>query len=168
MTRTFAIVVLLGLVGCHGSPAQSPKPAETAAAPTGLESSEAVARAYAKALNEGTLEDGLALFPSAAVVASVMSCPGPNPFASQLAQQRKQLTETHAKLQKILKEQKLSFVYVGPGEVQAKKKGAVEDGCTLEVDLETREEFVRFEPESKARLLVMKAGGRFYLVDAPK
>lgn len=168
MNNSWIVAALVGLAACHGTPAQSPKPGESAAAPTGLESSEAVARAYAKALNEGTLDDGLALFPSEAVLASLLTCTGPNPVAAHVAEQRKQLTEQHGKLQKILKDQKLSFVYVGPGEVQSKKKGAVEDGCTLQDDYETHEEFLRFEPQSKARLIVMKAGGRFYLLDAPK
>ncbi|MBK7395861.1 MAG: hypothetical protein IPJ34_06020 [Myxococcales bacterium] len=168
MTRSLAMVVLLCLAACHGTPAPSPKSTATAAASTGLDSSEAVARAYAKALNEGTLEDGLALFPNEAVLTSLLTCTGPNPVVAHVAEQRKQLTEQHGKLQKILKEQKLSFVYVGPGEVQSKKQGAVEDNCTLQDDYETHEEFLRFEPESKARLIVMKAGGRFYLVDAPK
>jgi hypothetical protein len=168
MKQAWIVVASLVVAGCHSGPAGAPKPAEAPAPKAGHESSEAVARAYARALNEGTLEDGLALFPSEAVVASVMTCTGPNALAVQVAEQRKQLTEQHGKLQKLLKEQKLAFAYVGPGEVHTKKKGTVEDGCTLQVELEAHEEFLRFEPESKAMLLVARVGDRFYLIHAPK
>lgn len=168
MEKAWIAVALLAAAGCHSGPAGVPKAAEASAPKPGQESSEAVARAYARALNEGTLEDGLALFPPDAVVSSALTCTGPNALAVQVAEQRKQLTEQHGKLQKVLKEQKLAFAYVGPGEVHTKKKGTVEDGCTLQVDLEAHEEFLRFEPESKAMLLVARVGDRFYLIQAPK
>jgi hypothetical protein len=162
---------LFGIAGCHAKDAQAPKGAETnaATAKTGFESSEAVARAYASVLNEGTLEAGLALYPTDAMVEPLVACTaGPHPLKLQLETQRKQLTETFAAVQQGIHDAKLVIAYDHAAEPFTRKKGEVEGSCTLQADFETQAEILRFDPQSTMRLVVIKLSGRWYLFDAPR
>jgi hypothetical protein len=158
-------------LGCHASGPQSPKAGApiTATANTGLESSEAVARAYAKELNEGTLEAALALYPTDAMVEPMVTCTaGAHPLKLQLETQRKQLTEEFAKIQHGIHEAKLVIKYAHAAEPTVRKKGEVEGSCTLQADFEAQAEILQFDEQSTMRLLVVKLAGRWYLFDAPK
>ena len=141
--------------------------ATSAAAPEGaggLESSEAVARAFIKALNEGSLESGLALFPSDAVLASAVTCTGPG-LAEEMIKFRANFTKLHGDMAKARKDgHPIELTYVGPGtEAQNHKKGDVEDGCTWQLDVEVRPEIIN-AVDAKQNVAVMNINGRYYLV----
>lgn len=168
------IVALAGLpatVGCHAGGAPSPKAGAptTANARTGLESSEAVARAYAKELNEGTLDGALALYPTEAMVEPIVTCTaGAHPLKLQLETQRKQLTEEFAKIQHAIHEAKLVIKYAHAAEAIVKKKGEVDESCTVQEQFDAQAEILQFDEQSTMRLVVVELSGRWYLFDAPK
>ncbi len=169
--RLVVILTLVGVMGCHAKDAETPKPepAKASPAPSGLGSSEAVARAYAAVLNEGTLEAGLALFATEAMVAPLLTCTnGKNPLTEQVVAQRKQFAEHFAALQKAFKDSKSTVTYVGPGEKHSEKKGDVKEGCTAQMDIEAHEELLRFEPQSTMSLQIIKLSDGWYLINSPK
>lgn len=169
MLGLFALSGLSTTTGCHSNGAQAPKAGAASPATTGLESSEAVARAYAKALGEGTLETVLALYPTDAMVEPLLTCTeGAHPLKLQLETQRKQQTEEFPKIQQAIRETKLVVKYAHPAEPTVRKKGEVDGSCTLQADFHAQAEILQFDEQSTMRLLVIELSGRWYLFDAPK